>query len=138
MPIRLAAALAGLAFVAGAAAPLRAQAPAPAPTASLAGDGTYRLYCATCHGRDARGDGPLASSLRRRPPDLTRLAAVNGGTFPAEMVARVIDGRRPLKGHGGGEMPVWGDAFANSSERTAPEERIARLVAFIEKLQTGR
>lgn len=136
MSIRLAAALAGLALVAGATPPVRGQ--APAPTSSLTGDGTFRLYCATCHGRDARGDGPLASALRRRPPDLTRLAAANGGTFPTDLVARVIDGRRPLRGHGGGEMPVWGDAFANTTERTSPEERIARLVAFLEKIQGNR
>lgn len=108
------------------------------PTSSLAGDGTFRLYCATCHGADARGNGPLADTLKRRPPDLTRLTASNGGTFPTEMVRRVIDGRRPLKGHGGGDMPTWGDAFVNTTERTSPEERIARLVAYLEKIQANR
>jgi mono/diheme cytochrome c family protein len=110
--------------------------PSPAQTTtSLAGDGTYRLYCATCHGTKGKGDGPLASSLRRPPVDLTRLAQSNGGTFPAELVARVIDGRNPVKGHGGGDMPVWGDAFSRSDEQTPVAERISRVVRYLESIQ---
>lgn len=37
------------------------------PTTSLAGDGTYRLYCATCHGPRGKGNGPLAGSQERTP-----------------------------------------------------------------------
>jgi mono/diheme cytochrome c family protein len=105
------------------------------PTTSLAGDGTYRLYCATCHGTKGKGDGPLASTLRKPPPDLTLLARTNGGAFPGELVARVIDGRKPAKGHGGGDMPVWGDAFSRSDERTPTAERIARVVKYLESIQ---
>jgi len=74
------------------------------PTTAMAGGGTYRLYCASCHGTGGRGDGPLADALTRRPPDLTRLAANNGGTYPSDLVARVIDGRASVKGHGGGDI----------------------------------
>ena len=105
------------------------------PTTSLAGDGTYRLYCASCHGLKAAGDGPLASSLKRPPVNLTLLARANGGTFPSDLVARIIDGRSPVKGHGGGDMPVWGDAFSRSDERTPVPERIARVVKYLESIQ---
>jgi len=105
------------------------------PTSSLTGDATFRLYCASCHGPRGVGDGPLAESLKRKPTDLTTLARANGGTFPSDLVAQVIDGRKPAKGHGGGEMPVWGDAFSRSDERTPVTERIARLVTFLRTIQ---
>lgn len=106
------------------------------PVSSLTGDTTYRLYCASCHGPKARGDGPLASSLRRPPTNLTELTKKTGGSFPSDLVAQVIDGRKPVKGHGGGEMPVWGDAFSRSDEVTPIPERIARVVRFLESIQT--
>lgn len=112
-----------------------ARAAAQQPTTSMAGDGTYRLYCASCHGTGARGDGPLAESLKRRPPDLTRLATSHGGTYPADMVARIIDGRAPVKGHGGGDMPVWGDAFTKAGDQTPIGEKVNRLVRFLERIQ---
>src|SRR6478752_4377168 len=80
------------------------------------GSEVFRTYCATCHGTSARGDGPLASSMVRKPANLTEIAQRNGGAFPTEMVYRTIDGRQPLKGHGGPDMPVWGDVFSKSRE----------------------
>lgn len=105
-------------------------------TSALTGDSTYRLYCASCHGPKAHGDGPLASTLRRPPTNLTLLTKKNAGMFPSDLVAQVIDGRKPVKGHGGGEMPVWGDAFSRSDERTPIPERISRVVRFLESIQT--
>ena len=54
--------------------------------------------------------------MKTRPPDLTLFAARNGGTFPAALVGKIIDGRPPLPGHGGPDMPVWGDAFRRVNE----------------------
>ncbi len=102
------------------------------------GDSLYKTYCATCHGKSAKGDGPLSGQLRHAPPDLTGLAKRNGGKFDAASVHRMIDGRQPLKGHGGPDMPVWGDAFRRSSEgysEKAVKERIAALVAHLKALQ---
>ena len=42
------------------------------------------------------------------PPDLTHLRGPTGGTVRVEDLVRVIDGRRTLRAHGDGEMPVWG------------------------------
>jgi len=104
----------------------------------LSGDSLFKTYCATCHGPSAKGDGPLADHLRFRPPDLSLFAKRNGGKFAADKVERIIDGRAPLKGHGGPDMPVWGDAFKNSSagySEAAVKARIKALVEFLEGLQ---
>ena len=55
----------------------------PTPTLaleSLTGRDSFDRYCASCHGADGRGGGPVASALRTRPTDLTTLARRNGGT----------------------------------------------------------
>ena len=99
----------------------------------------FRTYCASCHGTSARGDGPLADSMRRRPADLTAIAQRNKGVFPTEQVFQIIDGRTPVKGHGGADMPVWGDVFSKSSESGGPEavkRQIEGLVRYLEGLQT--
>jgi len=102
---------------------------------SVSGRGTFELYCSPCHGLTAKGDGPLAGSLRKRPPDLTSIARRHGGDFPAAAVTRIIDGRSPAKGHGG-DMPVWGDAFARSSaDGSGVDETIRALVRYIESVQ---
>jgi hypothetical protein len=52
------------------------------------------------------------------------------------MVARIIDGRKPMAGHGGGDMPVWGDAFERATEGSeAVPAKIAALVEYLESLQ---
>jgi len=56
----------------------------------------FETHCASCHGADARGNGPAASALNVPPTDLTRIAARHGGTFPESSIARVIDGRFDL------------------------------------------
>ena len=83
---------------------------------TTAGSDVFRTYCASCHGTSARGDGPLAGSMLKKPANLTEIAKRNGGEFPSEMVFKVIDGRQPVKGHGGPDMPVWGDVFTKSRD----------------------
>jgi mono/diheme cytochrome c family protein len=80
---------------------------APALAAPSSGAALYRAECATCHGLSARGDGPMASVLTVAVPDLTLIAARNGGTFPLAHVIAVIDGRTEYAAHGG-PMPVFG------------------------------
>lgn len=108
------------------------------PAALETGFSLYRTHCAVCHGKEAQGDGPLADQLRAAPPDLTRLSARNAGRFDAETVARVIDGRHPVKGHGGPEMPTWGDAFKERRDGYSEanvQARIAALVRYLESIQ---
>lgn len=77
---------------------------------AAAGREVFLEFCAVCHGTEARGDGPMVELLTVMPPDLTRLAAENGGVFPMIRVVRQIDGRDPLLAHGG-EMPLFGARF---------------------------
>jgi mono/diheme cytochrome c family protein len=98
----------------------------------------FKTYCASCHGTSARGDGPLAEHLKKRPPDLTLFAKRNGDAFPSALVYRIIDGRQPMPGHGGPDMPVWGDAFARSrlgSSEESVKRRIDAIVEYLESLQ---
>jgi mono/diheme cytochrome c family protein len=71
----------------------------------------YLRYCASCHGTEGRGDGPLAPSLTRLPSDLTQLARNNNGQYDEHAVMSVIDGRRQVVEHGTRDMPVWGAIF---------------------------
>jgi mono/diheme cytochrome c family protein len=76
--------------------------------------------------------------MRRRPADLTEIAKRNKGVYPADEVFRIIDGRRPVRGHGGPDMPVWGDVFARAAGGADPavvESRIKALVAYLETIQ---
>jgi mono/diheme cytochrome c family protein len=97
----------------------------------------FRTYCASCHGADARGSGPLSDLLRNAPPDLTRFAARNGGVFPADRVTRIVDGS-DVASHGNREMPVWGDAFTRTSRgltEQAARARVDALVRYLEGIQ---
>lgn len=97
----------------------------------------FSTYCASCHGANARGNGPLADKLRRTPPDLTKFTTRNGGMFPSERVYRIIDGRE-VPSHGDREMPIWGDAFRHSRDGFSAESvkaRIDAIVAYLEAIQ---
>jgi len=103
-----------------------------------AGSGLFTNYCASCHGPQAKGDGPMTSVLQVKPADLTAITKRNGGKFPSDIVFRTIDGRNPVKGHGGQSMPVWGNAFLRADGGATPEvirARIDSLVHYIESIQ---
>lgn len=98
----------------------------------------FRTYCASCHGDTARGDGPLASAMKKKPANLTEIAKRNGGQFPSEMVFRTIDGRQPIRGHGGPDMPVWGDVFTRSRDAGDADRVkavIQSLVQYLDSIQ---
>ena len=110
-------------------------------TQSFSGRDEFHVFCASCHGDSAKGDGPVASSLRKKPVDLTQLALKNNGAFPTETVFKTIDGRTPVSGHGGPDMPVWGDVFAQSRESAGAEgvkARVGSLVSYQESIQEKR
>ena len=106
--------------------------------ASRSGQDLFRTYCAACHGQGGTGNGPVASSLRKPPADLTLFARRNDGMFSPELVYRIVDGRDPVAGHGGGDMPIWGDAFSRTREGANEEtvkERIQAIVSFLQSIQ---
>ena len=111
------------------------------PVTQVSGSYVFRAYCASCHGPEGRGDGPLAPDLRYRPADLTRIAIRNGGEFPTELVVRIVDGRKRVKGHGGPDMPVWGDAFRNVDagfDEAAAQEKIRAVVDHLKTIQAAK
>ena len=115
-----------------------------APLRLELGGNDYETYCASCHGLSGRGDGPVAEFIALSTADLTKLSRNNGGKFPAERVAQIIDGRQDVKIHGPRDMPVWGDWFdaeaespgLRASEREiVVQERIQALLVYLEAMQ---
>lgn len=107
-----------------------------------AGADLYARHCATCHGVDATGNGPMAPSLLVQPVDLTKLSEGNGGKFPRVRVIARIDGRDPLVSHGS-DMPIYGwyfegEAFVLRTDAGQPimtTRPIAELVGWLETIQ---
>jgi Cytochrome C oxidase, cbb3-type, subunit III len=97
------------------------------------GEQLYRRFCASCHGADARGDGPVAQTLKVLVPDLTRLTRRQGEDFPTERMRRIIDGRDILAAHGARRMPVWGYEFASATV-SEPEAGAKEAASLIDKL----
>ncbi len=102
----------------------------------------YIKHCASCHGIEADGAGPMAPVLLIQPKDLAALAMQNGGDFPVLRVIQRIDGRDPLVSHGS-PMPVYGDFFEGddtplktaSGQPVMTSRAIADLVAYLKSIQ---
>jgi len=95
-----------------------------------------RQYCASCHGRGGEGDGPVAGFFKLSPPDLTLIARRAGGTFPAERVRRIVDGREVVAPHGLRDMPVWGMQFSMMTDDAAMSDAaIGRVVEYLQSIQ---
>jgi mono/diheme cytochrome c family protein len=100
----------------------------------------FHRYCESCHGKNGEGDGPVAPFFKLLPPDLTRISRRSGGSFPAERVRRIIDGRDVPRPHGTREMPIWGLEFEWSATqpadaRAAADTSITRLVEHLRSIQ---
>jgi len=106
-------------------------------TSPSSGKQMFASYCASCHGKDAKGDGPAAASLKQAPADLTTLAKRNGGKFPSDKVAAVLRGQANLMAHGDQDMPVWGPVFWKMSQghEEVVHMRVANLSKYLESLQ---
>lgn len=105
-------------------------------SAAYRGEPTYRTYCSSCHGKQARGDGPLANDLKVPPANLSELAARHEGQFPFAMVLETIEHGRSVRGHGSQDMPAWGDAFEMTSQSEAEATaKMKELAHFLWSLQ---
>lgn len=104
------------------------------PTPATNGKKMFDTYCAVCHGKDGRGDGPAAKALSKVPADLTKISARNNGTFPETKVRRYIEGLDEVAAHGTRDMPMWGDLF-RSLDRGTAELRIAALAEYLKGIQ---
>lgn len=120
--------------------------PALADDALEQGKADFMKLCAPCHGKNAKGDGPEVSHLKKRPADLTQVTA-KYGRFPEDRVFETIAGIDMPEGHGTREMPSWGDVFVSEGvgKSTNLEDamkasddasrRIAGLMRYIESIQ---
>jgi len=104
---------------------------------ALSGEDLYRRFCASCHGIEGRGDGPVAASLRVEVPDLTRVAR---STAARDRIVRIIDGRHIIGAHGSRLMPVWGEdltrlEIGNPDAERSAQVIIGRLADYVRGLQ---
>jgi hypothetical protein len=77
----------------------------------------------------AKGDGPIAATLKVPPPDLTRISARHGGTFPLMRIEQIISGEEELsRGLCGGHHSAFADARKNL---VWAEQRIWREGHFV-------
>lgn len=108
------------------------------------GKDLYFVFCAGCHGAEAKGDGEIAKMLIVQPADLTQLSTENGGTFPLSRVVQRIDGRDPFLAHGG-DMPLFGGYFdepvvsmkTQAGQPILLGEGIADLASYLMTIQDG-
>ncbi len=109
----------------------------PAQTSPASGRDMYLSYCAACHGKDGKGDGPAALALKVAPADLTALAPKNSGKYPLMKVTSVLNGQANLAAHGNKEMPVWAPIFWRMSggHEAEVQQRIGNLNRYIESIQ---
>lgn len=106
------------------------------PTATLNGVDLFKEYCAVCHGTDAKGAGPAADALKKRPADLTQLSRKNGGTFPELHVMNYIKGQDTVASHGSRDMPIWGNIFSQMSpNQDLVQVRVYALLKYVEQVQ---
>jgi Cytochrome C oxidase, cbb3-type, subunit III len=104
------------------------------------GRALYMRYCASCHGVEGDGHGPVARALKEQPADLRKLGERYGTPLPSGQIARFIDGRDYVAAHGKREMPVWGNRFleifeAKGSREGGMDERIRKIIIFLDSIQ---
>ncbi len=107
-------------------------------TLAESGKVIFEKHCASCHGVDGSGGGPVASTLKTPPADLTRIAERRGGSFPQSEIGSIIDGRSQVASHGSREMPIWGRAFGQPVGGGELGEEVARgsLATLVEYLRS--
>jgi hypothetical protein len=100
----------------------------------------FDRFCASCHGSEAHGDGPVAATLNVAVPDLTTIGT-RYGEFPAMLIRDVIDGRGiDKRAHGTRTMPVWGYEFwvedgGDVNAQRAVRDAINKLVEHLRSIQ---
>lgn len=101
----------------------------------------FASYCAACHGSSGKGNGPGAAGLDKRPADLTRLSARNGGDFPGTEVMAKIWGYTGRDS--GSAMPQFGPLLqgdlvpydGGDGIATPTPVRLVQLAEYVRLLQ---
>jgi mono/diheme cytochrome c family protein len=98
----------------------------------------YLDYCASCHGLNADGQGPVARALSTPPANLRLLSERYGSPLPADQIARFIDGRADVKAHGRRDMPVWGEEawkYNGKGSKGQARDWVAKVIAYLQSIQ---
>jgi len=105
--------------------------------ASMEGKDLYVAYCASCHGIDGKGHGPVSAAFKKPLADLTAIAKRNNGNFPKEELEKMIlYGKGSMSAHGSVEMPVWGPVFRKvENDQDLGLVRVRRVVDYLISLQ---
>jgi len=100
------------------------------------GQTLFVQHCASCHGKDARGNGPSSSSLTVRPGDMTQLAK-KYGAFVGPHVESAIRGTNPALVHRAPNMVIWGAILRSpgGGGRDASDARVPDLIAYVKSIQ---
>ena len=104
-------------------------------TTPTSGKLMYANYCTPCHGQDGKGQGPVATSLKNQPSDLTTLSRNNNGKFPAAHVIAILQSGVCVPAHGSAAMPVWGPILGKM-DVTSPQDRELRISNLSNYLRT--
>jgi len=105
-------------------------------TSMTKGVDLYQRYCAVCHGKDGKGNGPAAAALKAVPSDLTTLAQKSNGKFPVGSVRQLLGGGSSTPAHGSEEMPIWGPVFrAMNPNESVAKLRVDNLARYLESIQ---
>lgn len=103
---------------------------------SVDGAVIFRDYCASCHGVDGKGQGPVAPALRSKVPDLTLIMRRAAGEFPRVRIRNIIEGTESPVAHGSREMPVWGPVFHQiDADQDLGNVRVDNLATYIQSIQ---
>lgn len=104
-------------------------------TQEVDGSELFAANCSGCHGTDGKGNAEMEVALGRDIPDLTQIAARNGGTFDHDAVMSQIDG---LHRKEGSPMPEFGEAdlgpIVMVGSTPIPAELLA-LSGYLESIQ---
>jgi mono/diheme cytochrome c family protein len=104
------------------------------------GEQLFQEHCATCHGNDGTGSGPMAQVLKVAPSDLTQISVRAGGAFPATRVVEIIRYGGNMAAHGTAAMPVWGKVFTDEGGGAKgggaySRRAVVELKRYLERIQ---
>jgi mono/diheme cytochrome c family protein len=105
-------------------------------TSAASASDMFSNYCAACHGKEGKGDGPAAAAFKIPPADLTTIATRNNGTFDDLKVMQSIAGEGLITAHGSLEMPIWGDVLKSlDPNKSLSTMRLVNLTSYIKSIQ---
>ena len=103
-----------------------------------AGHASFLVYCAGCHGREGKGDGPATEYMTILPADLTQVTK-RYGQFPEDIIYRRIEGSDLPVESDSQKTPHWGNIWRGMNPDWESvldvRKRIDELIAFLKTIQ---